>query len=461
MQRVIPGVEFKVEFEVVPRSLYPAGVVAMIGTAQKGPLGVPTAVTSYRELVEKFGPESSESSLVKDGKLAFLNSVYEVVAIRVASSLGTKASAILKGKKRVDVVKISSKNPGTDGNGLKVVVLAGKSENTVRIEIGGSNIQPETFDDLVMNKDSENYLVNVLNEKSKIVMAETLIPDPNPDAHNPAATEMTLTGGTFESLSPTDYENALQQLESEEHVEIVMACDEPRSEVHVLVEAHCDKMTLGKEPNALAPRIGIGTVGLNESADQIIKRTETLASDRFVLVAPFGFSGAVAGLISKLDYYESPTFKAISGISEFGKRYSPSDQKKLIENGILTLDSIKGRGIVVLKGITTSKDVPQISVKRIANRAVMEVKNIADGFIGRLNNYSTRLAIKERIRECLTRLERDGAIVPSTDMTKPSFLIDVYSSQDDFAQGRVNADIAVRPVRAIDYIYGTITIQAY
>ena len=461
MARVVPGVEFKVEFEVVPRSLYPAGVIAMIGTAAKGDLGVPKTVTSYKELVEIFGPESSEYTLVKDGKMAFLNSAYQLVAIRVASSLGSRASAIFKGKRKVDAVKISAKNTGTDGNGIKVVVLAGKSENTVRIEISGDNIQPETFDDLVMNKDSDNYLVNVLNSNSKFVMVETLIPDPNPDAHNPTAAEETLTGGSNASLSPKDYENALALLESEEYVEFVMACGEARPEVHALIDAHCEKMSLGKEPNALSPRIGIGTVGQNESVDQIVSRTSTLASDRFVLVAPFGFAAAVGGLLSKLDYYESPTFKAISGISEFGRRYTPSEQMKLVSNGILTLDSIRGRGIVILKGITTSRDVQQLSVKRIANRAVMEVKNIADGFIGRLNNYSARLALKERITESMIRMERDGAIVPSTDMTKPSFLVDVYSTQDDFAQGRVNADIAVRPVRAIDYIYGTVSIQAY
>jgi hypothetical protein len=38
--------------------------------------------------------------------------------------------------------------------------------------------------------------------------------------------------------------------------------------------------------------------------------------------------------------------------------------------------------------------------------------------------------------------------------------VDVYSSQLDFAQGIVRVDMAVRPVRAIDYIYATVTVQA-
>ena len=46
MVRVIPGVEVKVVKEIVPQQLFPAGVVGMIGTANDGPVGIPTAVTS-------------------------------------------------------------------------------------------------------------------------------------------------------------------------------------------------------------------------------------------------------------------------------------------------------------------------------------------------------------------------------------------------------------------------------
>ena len=56
-------------------------------------------------------------------------------------------------------------------------------------------------------------------------------------------------------------------------------------------------------------------------------------------------------------------------------------------------------------------------------------------------------------------VEADGAIVPSTDGSDPAFKVNVYSSQDDFAKGIVRIDLAVRPVRAIDYIYATILVQ--
>ena len=56
MVRVIPGVEVKVVKEIVPQQLFPAGVVGMIGTANDGPVGIPTAVTRT---------ESSQKYLVR------------------------------------------------------------------------------------------------------------------------------------------------------------------------------------------------------------------------------------------------------------------------------------------------------------------------------------------------------------------------------------------------------------
>ncbi len=57
------------------------------------------------------------------------------------------------------------------------------------------------------------------------------------------------------------------------------------------------------------------------------------------------------------------------------------------------------------------------------------------------------------------RMESEGALVPSVDGKEPAFLVDVYSSELDFAQGIVRVNIAVRPVRAMDYIYATIKVE--
>lgn len=456
MVRVIPGVEVKVVKEIVPQQLFPAGVVGMIGTANDGPVGVPTAVTSYRELTDTFGQEEQGFTLHKEAKNAFLNGVFQVIATRVGGSASAPAFTVLKGRKRMDVLRLAAKDLGEAGNKINIAVLKGASENTFRLEVSSGSAK-EDFDNLSMVKGNDLYAEKIITENSRIVSAQTVVDEPTAD-HTPVPTEARLSGGRFAPPAKRDYENALESLELETTIDTVYVCDNWDPEVHALVDAHCQNMSLGKEPKPLGPRIGIGTVGPNETVEQIIKRTELIASDRFVLVAPYGLAGAVGGLISKLDYYESPTFKPLTGIANLEKRYTPSEQMKLLTNGILTIDAVRGRGIIVVKGIATSKE--QVSVMRVADRAVRGVKNIADNFIGTLNNSRGRLALKERLREYFVSMEREGSIVPSTDLTQPAFLIDVYSSQADFAQGIVHTDIAVRPVRAMDYIYGTVTVQA-
>ena len=70
-----------------------------------------------------------------------------------------------------------------------------------------------------------------------------------------------------------------------------------------------------------------------------------------------------------------------------------------------------------------------------------------------------RQYLKQQVTAMFLQMERDGAIVPSTDGKDPSFKVDVYSTQADFDNGIVRIDIAMRPVRAIDYIYATILVQ--
>jgi len=55
MTRIIPGVEIQVIKEIVPQQLNPSGIVAMIGTVEKGEVLSPTHVSSYREFADKFG----------------------------------------------------------------------------------------------------------------------------------------------------------------------------------------------------------------------------------------------------------------------------------------------------------------------------------------------------------------------------------------------------------------------
>jgi hypothetical protein len=450
--RIIPGVEIKVVKEIIPQPAYPSGIVALMGTAEKGPILEPTHIGTYKEFTEAFG-SNSNFTLTNDAKQCFQNGVLEAVITRIAGTGGKNATLTMKDSKKTNTVDLQAKSIGNIGNEIRVEVEKGTNENSVKVLFTDGKTF-EVFDNVAMDRKSERYLVEYVNKNSELVTAVDLKSSPPFPDNNPAILTDTLKGGK-EPEAPTveSFEAALEKLESEPEVDMVLACDVSDPEIHAAIEAHCKTMS-----EEAMGRIGIGTVEKGEDIKDIMKRTETLNSDRFVLAAPCGNVGAVAGLISRLNYFESPTFKPASGISGLEARYTPSQLNQLIKAGILTLTSQRGRGIIVVKGITTSSE--QISVVRTVDHAVRSVKATGDLFIGTLNSPTGRTALKEKLTELLIRMEREGSIVPSADEKEPAFVIDVYSSELDFAQGIVRVDLAVRPVRAIDYIYATIKVQA-
>jgi len=213
-----------------------------------------------------------------------------------------------------------------------------------------------------------------------------------------------------------------------------------------------------------APRIAFGAITPEEQdgtgdADEVREHSARVRNRRFVLVAPTGAAGLVAGAVARMAVQDSPTFKSIPLLGVAAAHYRASELDRLLGptvNLAVVQDRV-GHGVVLLRGLNTFGD--QISVQRVADAAIRETKAIAENFIGELNSEDARIALREQIIATFARMERAGALVPSTDGSDPAFVVDVYSTQQDFAQGIVRIDIAVRPVRAIDYVYATIRVK--
>ena len=157
------------------------------------------------------------------------------------------------------------------------------------------------------------------------------------------------------------------------------------------------------------------------------------------------------------DFYESPTFKTVASPDATPGNYTDAQLERLILGNVTVVNARRRRGVIVIKGVLTSG--MQINVRRTANKAVRDVHALAERYIGLLNNDGNRRALQQQVTAMLSQMERDGALVPSTDGRDPAFLASVYSSQNDAALGIVRIDIAVRPVRAIDYVYATILVK--
>lgn len=340
------------------------------------------------------------------------------------------------------------------GLSVELAVSGGK----ISLKVFKAGLQEE-FSGLVMNPDDDNYLPYVLLTQSRYIRVR---PHASLVDALPAATggPVAFTGG--ESPTVQDYLTAIDLLSDDPRIDMVISCIEPgraNSEVHQIHQAmvgHCVTMT-----DNGAPRIAFGSVTRDEQGTigKIKDHAATVRNRRMVLVSPAGAEGAVAGSIGRMKPQFSPTFQPLNlhGLAPATYRESQLNQLLGETINLLVVQNRAGRGVIVLRGIDTTGD--QISVTRVADQCIRETKAIAENFIGRLNTEDARIALKQQLVATFMRMERDNALVPSTDGTDPAFLVDVYSTQMDFAQGIVRIDIAVRPVRAIDYIYATIRVK--
>jgi hypothetical protein len=347
---------------------------------------------------------------------------------------------------------------GASPSGLSTQVAVANQNISVRVFQGGLQ---EQFTDLAMDPDDSDFLPYVLLTQSRLIRVR-LLNSLAAAARLPAATSAPLPFADGTSPAVSAYGDAIDLLSDDPRIDLVMASIEPTRtdaearQIHQQLVAHAVKMA-----DVGAPRIAFGSVTANEQStvNAIKDHASLVRNRRFVLVSPSGAEGAVIGLIGRLDPEDSPTFKPVPLFTIPPATYRESQLNNLLGPAInaLVVQNRSGRGVVVLRGLDTTGD--QISVTRVADQAIRETKAISENFIGQLNTAEARTALRQQIVATFTRMERDGALVPSTDGSDPAFIVDVYSTQLDFAQGIVRIDIAVRPVRAIDYIYATIRVK--
>lgn len=444
--RIIPGVQVSVIKEALPRQLAPSGVLGLVGFTERQPSSGSERAGEWSRLVELFGEATAHS--LPEARQALENGVSELVIVPLPENAGARASTSVPAREGDGKLRIEARSAGPWANGIKLRIL--ESSEPGRLEVVLEGQDAELLErHRRLPKDDASALTHALG-RSRVVRIRS------GEGLPPALGDYVLAEG--EDASADEYREALGRLADESDVDMVLAAPQDVSPDHRLaiysaVEAHCAAMS-----RDCKGRIGFGQIPPGGRPADHITALSGLQSERFVLVAPHGVVGAVAGMIGSLGYAQSPTFKPVAGVARRLSRLRLEEQRTLLRGNVVPVVNERGRGVLVLHGRTTDGD--QINVRRIADRAVRTMKMIGDLFIGRMNNSDGREALKQKLIEALTQMEKDGALVPSTDGEDPAFKVEVHSSQADFAQGIVRVNMAVRPVRAIDFIYATILVQA-
>lgn len=142
--------------------------LAVIGGATKGPVNVPTLVTSEADLIRTFGkPVDTDFGL--HGAIHAFRQLSALTYLRVANSPVT-ATVTVEDAGNDDVFDIDASSPGSWGNDVRVIVGPGTNQGyklTVEAPIDneGTLGQVEQFDNLLLTPAaSPDYIETVVNE---------------------------------------------------------------------------------------------------------------------------------------------------------------------------------------------------------------------------------------------------------------------------------------------------------
>ena len=195
----------------------PAGVTAnaagaVVAAFAQGPEAV-TLVTSWYEFTKYFGGYNASYPATFQVGSFFSNGGRELYVKRVLADDSVAASVDLLTSGSAVVATVTSKNAGTDGNNLRVVVSAGSVSGTYTLTLyKESGVANDVTDDILL----ERYENVVFDDETSSDYAETVINLVSPNilisdsaSGTPVSTTYPLTGGdngtTVASTDYTDY----------------------------------------------------------------------------------------------------------------------------------------------------------------------------------------------------------------------------------------------------------------
>jgi hypothetical protein len=185
---------------------------AFIGIAEKGALNKPKLVTNWSQFVKDFGGHRRDSFLAHAVQGFFLNGGSRCFVVRVASATAAIASATLSDRAGapLDTLGIQALNEGEWGNRLSLDVADGTkipaTEFMIIVNLDGEVV--ETWDDLSLDPEAENYIAAVVNDDSAYIQVTDLESvTVSPDNRPAVQSDVPLAGGAdgVTDITDSDY----------------------------------------------------------------------------------------------------------------------------------------------------------------------------------------------------------------------------------------------------------------
>lgn len=320
----------------------PAGSIGLVGTFSRGPLNTPVLVTSYQDLVKKFGEVDLALGLTGtlESRAIFKQGNANVYVVRVdgkTTNASAAANVVLNDSQPTPgtVLTLTAITNGTWANSLVTGVSTGAISGTFRIDLQYGD-ESETWDNLIIQQPGTPITGAVLastifgpNGKSKLVTGT--FPG-TPNTNLPKSGSYTLTGGVDGSgAGASDYIGAntsgvktgLFALDSSP-INLVLAAGQSDPTV---IQALIDNANRITQSGGL-PRIAVVTLPKSTAIGGLSTLVSAYDTDRVIpaypwvqilepitgttpTVSPLGY---MAGLLAQLKPNQSTGNKAINGV---------------------------------------------------------------------------------------------------------------------------------------------------
>jgi hypothetical protein len=204
--QILPGTYIEVRAEGLIRpGPVTVGNVGVIGTAAKGPVGVPVILSSFSDVKHAFydydawvDGTKNELTLVRALEQAFNHGASTVFAVRIASNSKARASFTVKSPGG-DCVKLEGNTEGAWGNDLSIVIDAADDNAQIADEKHlGNEAPPLTLNHLPVIKSARNRVVLHVDATNTTKQLQILYGGglPDDDAGAPAAGQVKINRAT-------------------------------------------------------------------------------------------------------------------------------------------------------------------------------------------------------------------------------------------------------------------------
>lgn len=444
------------------------GTIAMIGSAQWGPIGEAQTLNSFNQALSVFKDDLSGDSLslIKGLDLAYRNGASTILAVRVDDGAATESTLELLSGVTTGIT-VSGKYKGTYGDNILVTVTENANTAANRdVEITDGQVV-ETY-----NNAGEGYTTN-LSMSEAITAGSTLVTATtnNNTYLIDAVTQTNLSGGDNgeDELIAADYTAIIDDELYLEDYNILVIPSETDDSFHSTIVGKLNTRASNEK------KFAVYFSGISKDETISTAAARTASGRRLSLVAPnITYVNRVDGTTLYLDgsYLAcayagktaqgwpelSGTHKTLSigglSINETAKTkyYNNGEQEQLLTKGIVPVTKI-GNVIQPARAVTRNASTTEVwfeqNIVDIVDYVKEQVIDVLNPFIGQPNLASRRTAMAKNVDGILEQNILDEVIVGYENT-----IVNEGTSPDT-----VLVQLTIKPTFLVNFINVTLTLD--